>query len=177
MNSRQSSPRSSFPSQRHRKQRELPRYDVRNVINRKRASKNGTVRSRSPKSVSRSKSRSRSRSRPRLSKKNSSRSPPRRSPPRRSPPRRSTPMRSRSRNRHCDQIDKQFVYFTIRIGFRRFNCKLKGLILIIGACPILILCMRFRTILPNFDFKNQLKNGSTSTHIIVHIFCWFLHVS
>ena len=130
MNSRQSSPRSSFPSQRHRKQRELPRYDVRNVINRKRASKNGNVRSRSPKSVSRSKSRSRSRSRPRISKKNSSRSPPRRSPPRRSPPRRSTPMRSRSRNRHCDQIEKQFVYFTFRILLRRFKCKLKGLMLI-----------------------------------------------
>ena len=37
--SRQSSPR-SFPNQRSRKQKELPRYDVRNVINRKRATKN-----------------------------------------------------------------------------------------------------------------------------------------
>ena len=51
-------------------------------------------------------------------------------------------------------INNLLIFLFVRIGFKRFNCKLKGLILIIGACPILILCMRFRTILPNFDFKS-----------------------
>ena len=95
--SRQSSPR-SFPNQRSRKQKELPRYDVRNVINRKRATKNNNLRpsrSRSPKSPVRSRSRSRSRSRQRFGKR-LSRSPPlRRS---RSPKANRRKNRSRSRS-------------------------------------------------------------------------------